>query len=128
MCWVTDKIPIKLIAESDIPVKKILHRKRYGLLHSPYYRCIWSVGETKVSTLDRPVPCISDINYEIGEGLHSCKELHKYGEGWYCGDAHVLGSSCFDVICDCVIPAGAEYYINEIGLYVSNRLRLCDIC
>ena len=128
MCWVTNKFPIKLIAESDIPVKKILYRTNESL-YSPCYRTKWNVGETKECTLDNPVISLYiPGRWEIGEGFHSCKELHKCSEWWCCGDVLILESFSFYVICDCVIPAGSEYYINESGLYVSNRLRLCDIC
>lgn len=128
MCWVTNKFPIRLIAESDIPVKKLLYRINESL-YSPCYRTEWNVGETKDCTLDKPIISLyNDLTWEIYEGFHSCKELHKHHEGWCCGDTLILGSSPFDIICDCVIPVGAEYYINENGLYVSNRLIFCAIC
>lgn len=128
MCWVTNKFPIKLIAESDIPVKKLLYRINESL-HSPCFRTEWNVGEIKNCTLDKPIISLyNDLSWEIYEGFHSCKELHKCRRLWYCGDDLVLELSAYDVICDCVIPAGSEYYVNESGLYVSNRLRLCDIC
>ena len=47
----------------------------------------------------------------IGAGYHSMTKERGRNEGWW-----------YDVLVECTIPKGAEYYKDMTGLYVSNKL------
>ena len=134
MCWISFNKPIKMIAEKDIPVVKFVY-KRQGGYQSVYYRYPYKIGDEVTSTI-----IFGGENY-IREGLHSYIPCSIYLEGWHSYYICVkLKNSCFNVDTlfseyddgstlvqmNCIIPKGSEYYVNERGEVVSNKLKVIN--
>lgn len=128
MCWISKSAPIKLIAEKDIPVFKIVEKTNQGRNYwSIYYERLYHLGEKVTSKIE-----IRDI-YKIERGLHSyipevklilCGDYLSIKDlrGWYV-DGFSL--SLFNLAkMNCIIPKGSEYYVNERGEVVSNQLKV----
>jgi hypothetical protein len=122
------------IAEEDIPVKKVFIRNSIGELFSPIFPTEWKEGEEKEETLF----LLSNNSrfeqtgeyYIINYGFHSCSKIKfkAIGEFSYVLNKYdvviLTGSYANSIICDCVIPKGSYYFINEDEDYVSNKLKL----
>lgn len=133
MCWVSENVPVKMVAEEDIPVKKVLLKSGDRYLSPIHRTCEWKIGETKENHLGAWLAEASQkyfelcIEHKIEEGLHSMKEcsflyyLKRYY--WVCQGKSVMLATRGECICDFIIPKGAEYYVNISGLYVSNKLK-----
>ena len=118
------------IATRDIRVEKVfLKTHDEDCYRSPFYaNCKWKIGEEKQSFLQKTKDPIINV-LMIEDGLHSAKHIIK--DSTQCWDRY--STKCLiithlppkeGVICECIIPKGAEYYYNRNGEYVSNRLIL----
>lgn len=135
MCWTSMNKPIKMVAEEDIPVKKVLLKSGDRYLSPIHRTCEWKIGETRENELDTYLAEANEryfeicLEYKIEEGLHSMKEceyLHREGfprSYWKCQGNPIMVATLGECICDFIIPKGAEYYVNTSGLYVSNKLK-----
>lgn len=139
MCWHSNHRPSVIIAEQDIPVKKVLiqiNRK----LHSPIFSSVWKIGkELKESDSFRITPEYDSSlkEYRVNKGLHSCSEIKLlFEDELHLSIFYIAVNKCmrviiqhipFAVVCDFIIPKGASYIVNEEGDYVSNRLKFIKI-
>ena len=130
MCWISKIKPIIRVAESDIPVEKVLSGDD-GFVHSPVYTGhFWKLGAEYSVTLGAPHFSKYDFNSIVVEsGFHSCALICHDRWFWksvgsngaaremfnYRGDEHVYSA---------VIPSGSHYYVNDYGEYVSDRLKI----
>lgn len=139
MCWVIcDSLPVELVAETDIEVRKIMFRIGEDSYISRYMRFPYSKG--KYSLGKRLV-----LNESKATGLYSIDEgFHSYGEnceiilmshpliyGYKVTYNNMINDDGFIpsfsdrilVVIDCVIPKGARYYVNEEkDEYVSDEI------
>lgn len=138
MCWKSKNKPVRCIADEDIKVKKIL-RLEEDQLYSPIFREYhWNFGEVNLVHLGEPGIEHYHGNglkppayYFITEGFSSCEFINKEWDTWRCfhnGEFHELfGAVKSETICNAVIPKGANYYLNERGEYISDKLRITGI-
>lgn len=126
MCWFSKKKPIKKVADTDIPVKKVLFT--FNDITSPLHNCKWVVGEVNECEMEEPKINIYGLTgYHIDKGFHSCENIvfDKNANIWRNGEYDALFLHGFgEVVYDAIIPAGSEYYRNDRGDYVSNRLKI----
>lgn len=137
MCWITGEekyLKIKT-AEKDIKVKKLLERDPQGNLSSPFFEFDWKIGKTHVSSIDKPRLCLNMITtcWQINMGLHSSKHIimtkhwvYCYSTWWFIPvNVKLLSARPRDVnyeIHEAIIPKDSQYYVNESGEYVSDKL------
>ena len=127
MCWSSSYIPQLKTAEEDIKVKKVLLKTEDSLLHSPCETDFkWELGKVYENEIGIILQLFS--YYHINKGFHSCQNIYN-GNTYWCScinnEEHILfeidkGEEIFDAI----IPKGSEYYLNEYGEYVSNKLMI----
>lgn len=125
MCWRSSSKPIKMVAENDIPVQKVL-KNLCGSLLSPVYSCVWKIGEVKECEIGK-VGFDGWKEFYLGKGFHSCEHIYKKEWNFRNSSDRLLFYTDFssnECIYDAVIPAGSEYYVNKFGDYVSNRLKI----
>ena len=123
MCWISNFAPVLKVAEEDIKVQKVL--KKVGNLYvSPIFEyCHWTPGIVHETTLGHTH--IGTRIFEIGKGFHSCTKIHEEGGVWCTKTKDLFAVDSGEEIVDAVIPKGSQYYLNEYGEYVSNKLKLC---
>lgn len=132
MCWTTKYKPVLETAEKDIPVKKVLDKYDDGQLCSPYFvGFTWEIGKVYEVEMDEPMG--NDGDYVIESGFHSAEEIEKIdadenGIGYYnvfLANNHTIVLSLEELdIYDAVIPAESNFYVNEYGEFVSDRLKI----
>lgn len=139
MCWVIcDSLPVELVAEKDIEVRKIMFRivedfyiSRY--MSFPYSKGKYSLGKRLVLNESKATGL-----YSINEGFHSYGEkceiiimshplIYEYKvtyNNMINDDGFIPSfSDRILVVIDCVIPKGARYYVNEEkDEYVSDEI------
>ena len=123
MCWVSAKKPVMLIADKDIPVKKILSVQD-GKLCSPVQHAEWKLNVVYKTALQSIPEHIN--NWYLNYGFHSCSAIYTDPVFW----RNALGVMIFkheeyDSVYDAIIPKGSKYYVNESGDYISNQLMIC---
>lgn len=140
MCWVIcDSLPVELVAETDIEVRKIMFRigedsylSRYESF--PYSKGKYSLGKRLVLNEE----CKATGLYFIDEGFHSYGEKceiilmshpliygYKVTYNNMINDDGLIPSFSDRIleVIDCVIPKGARYYVNEEkDEYVSDEI------
>lgn len=127
MCWYSSLTPKLKVSKRDIKVKKILAVSPSLILTSPIFtKQKWESGEQIESDIEK-LKFIKDANiYYINHGIHSCKNIKVINDIWY-----VITDSLQkrlwikydrEVLCEAIIPKGSQYYVNEYGEYVSNKL------
>lgn len=134
MCWKTRTKPVKRVAKKDIKVNKVLIYNYYtNNFHSPYYDFIWVRGVLYEQKLNVNVMTNGEdkvLYYYIKEGFHSGKNMRRKVEE-YRGMHYIIYANnnlLFHhvtnkyIICDFIIPKGAEYYMNSNGDYVSDKI------
>ncbi len=155
MCWKTNNLkPIKKKAKEDIPVFKIVRVNEDDVIMSYYKQFFYKCGKTyntEIGKMQKTEYQVDPIHY-IEEGFHSYSADCTYN---YCGKvipSDLVGFSCLkeamvvllegkEIFCDtlvsrdgfkvkklnCIIPKGAEYYLNETGEYVSNQIKILNV-
>ena len=133
MCW-TGKLSDKKIAEDDISVYKILSKNIDWELVAPYQRTKYNLHKLySVSEFGMRGVCFTHNEIEIREGFHSfnsnCKVwgastvtaiVSAKGVGM---DLEISGRiSDLLLPAKCIIPKGSEYYENDFGEIVSNKI------
>lgn len=123
-----------MVAENDIPVKKVLCTYNFSqgdVLKSPIIGSfVWKVGEVFECKLGEPIQTEYDGNivHIIVDGFHSSSKISHFGFFWINGGEKTLFSyGNNDVLCNAIIPAGSEYYLNEYGDYVSNKMKIIKV-
>jgi hypothetical protein len=135
MCWKTyNGKPEKKKAEKDIPVFKICLKDRFSNGAIPYYFIDKLVYHENKTYHAEPYLYVERIGsyctmYCISDGLHSYSAKHmlsdtRFGVEIITESNGNLGEYGRNHTCLllCTIPEGAEYYLNECGEYVSNKL------
>ncbi len=131
MCWESYEVPVKRIAENDISVFKIVTSSLLSYYHDFKYTegQTYTMGPLKVEK-----NVFGEEIFTVDEGFHSYSSECTY----YCNKANSLITiSPEKVILDafphphlaklnCVIPAGAEYYVNDNGVCVSNQIKVIN--
>ena len=130
MCWMSKVEPVRMVAESDIKVYKVLS-KRKGHIESPIYNEFrWKVGEVRKCDSEIVVS-FNRFYWLIRKGFHSVRSCPVVeGYKWRSsdsGEALFMLDSC-DYVYECVIPAGSVYYENEWGDVVSDALIVLTYC
>lgn len=124
MCWISHCKPVLKVAEEDIKVHKILKKDEDGYVSPIFQFCKWTPGIVYETTLGHGhIGAIG--NFEICKGFHSCTEIHEEGGVWCIKAKDLFAIDSGEEIVDAVIPKGSQYYLNEYGEYVSNKLKLC---
>lgn len=131
MCWISEEIPKRQIADNDIPVFKMLRKGHFdGIFVSPYFGFIYAVG--KVYSKKNPITIVGGItNFMIKEGYHSysSKTVIVYNRS----AVYSTDNGKVDILLDCYeectevsgyIPRGSVYYLNNQGEYVSDKIVL----
>lgn len=128
MCWMSADMPIKMIAEKDIPVFKIVRKAICGSNYeSVYHKKVYYRREKATSGIE------FYGTYTIEKGLHSylpeVKTILDEGlliisdfNGCYLDGFDTKYSELAKM--NCIIPKGSEYYVNERGEVVSNQLKV----
>lgn len=145
MCWVTKNKPVKQVAKRNIKVQKVLHLTSYGFVSPCFDIYKWKKSLPNTSYLETPeesykYPYDNYIypenpikkKYKINYGLHSCKKIVRNGDGFCTVDDnmnehYLMMAMANDFICECIIPKGSTYYLNEYGEYVSDTLKFVKI-
>ena len=124
MCWSSKIKPVLLIAGKDIPVKKILLHQGTNDYVSPCYKQFgWNINKVHTTKLGEPI--VHPLSYDISQGFHSCEDIIALDVFWATG-FHIIFERDYDeVVVSAIIPKGSEYYKNEFGEYVSNKLKIC---
>ena len=152
MCWTTfRKLNTKTrIAKRKIEVWKFYIKRSYvnqgELLMSPWRRDEISQNMRHNILIANGlhgehlhIECINLHEWSIYSGFHSLqkekfhrkilplsKKLVIEGGNYVFHPQAVIGEFDRSVIVQCFIPAGAEYYLNEFGEYVSNKIIIGD--
>ena len=135
MCWTTKEKPVLKIATEEIKVKKVLTIN----MNSPYYSKKWEAN--KVYKLEHPIEPFEirwGTEWAIEEGFHSCANIYEHfiNGTEYLSSSRIFNWMTFTIstfilpVCvfDAVIPKGSEYYENEYGEMVSNKLKIIGKC
>lgn len=131
MCWVSSYRPVLKVAEAEIPVKKVI-RIIDGEIVSPCYSNVKWIPKVIYEEAIGSIYYTPYKDYIINEGLHSCSDI-EYRSGCFVNKtvkgSRILFSAFSNMhIYDAIIPKGAKYYLNEHGEYVSNRLKIINLC
>lgn len=151
MCWTTfRKLNTKTrIAKRKIEVWKFYIKRSYvnqgELLTSPWRRDEISQNMRRNILVANGlhdehlhIECINLHEWSIYSGFHSLqkekfhRKISQLTEkiaiegGIYVFHHTLLDMSSRVVVIQCFIPAGAEYYLNEFGEYVSNKIIIGD--
>ena len=137
MCWIGETVEEKTmkVASSDIRVRKVLNKDGDNVYSSPISKFYtnkvftWKMGceyKTQLSRTER-----SYGYFLINNGFHSCQKIGMYKSKskyikYYWGinsKSLIMRKNDGHVLCDFVIPKGAQYYVNADGEYVSDRIR-----
>lgn len=149
MCWGTNKKPKRLRADYDIPVFKIA-RIKDGVI-KPYFFQFEPITYAENKTYEAKIsPILRDSEnfspkYRIGSGLHSYSTKHirlkQTYKSWIETTIHKIPTTASRpirttsqdyqtkrcAILLCIIPKGSDYYFNEEGEFVSEKLTVKHI-
>jgi hypothetical protein len=117
MCFIVDeKNPYKLIAEEDRVCYKVL-RNDIGKMVSPFKNFEYQLNELNI--LSEPLRIThAEFDNIIAVGFHSYTKLREA----------VLNSHHESLIVKCIIPKGAEFFIdNYYEEYVSNQIIIKEV-
>jgi hypothetical protein len=130
MCWESHSIPELKIASEDIPVFKVV-KKDHSAYYQPFY--YYSLNMVYTTNLGTPLGYIWMCQYQINEGFHSystekCKVITLNGDSINTYISVLYNNIRLDhyvnaTVMKCVIPKGAQYYLNNRGEYVSNKIK-----
>lgn len=135
MCWISDQIPSPKIASEDITCYKVFCNrdvvwekikflgislwKKHKIkgLYSLYKDYLYTPYSSNAEvTLSQTYNSETDYWY-IEKGYHSYSTLDK---------AELEKFKYLEIIVKCIIPKGAEYYINEYEDIVSSNIIITD--
>ena len=148
------KTPVLKTAKSDIPVKKVLRKTMYSPFYNFYWEQgnVRTLDDDE-QLLPKKSLYRWDVNpakkimkvqtgWEINNGFHSCKDIYRlesWDEIYFSSQPSItfgfyLRQSTYNstgrkmpelyAVFDAVIPKGGNYYVNERGEYVSDRLMI----
>lgn len=152
MCWYSEKLEIKY-AENDIKVFKVvkyrqlshLGNKTYEIVPFYYYlnevygyyknECFGISKELFEQELDFSVEKAETYGYYIsGNSFHSYSDKNlQYSQVtekcYYVRNCFLTVLDFYELndgilIMHCIIPKGAKYAVNELGEYVSDKLKI----
>lgn len=131
-------------AEKDIPVKKVLSTS----MSSPYFPVLWEKNKARelnfaISAYIGGKNALGEYVWVVEAGFHSCKKIfcvddNNFAE-YFTSQPEInrsnfrlmqtySGNSGDFAVYDAIIPKGSNYYVNEYGEYVSNRLMINEMC
>lgn len=135
MCWFSCDVPIRHIAEEDIKCYKVF--KNNGIIYKQPSFLGFKYGKAKIQKLFslfrdfKYVPYKKQehvniyfsysfhyLSHRIDKGYHSYETLDKAQHNW----KDIYGIS----IVECIIPKGAEYFINKDQEIVSSTIIVTD--
>lgn len=152
MCWTTynKELIVPKIAEDNIVCNKLVRIDSNNIIKSDYYNFIYSLNTTyrlnQNLIVDRNFDIKGKLFYEIREGFHSYstnvtyrvnerkffyekirtyyenKLLDTYFVSEYMNDVHRQIS-----MASCIIPKGSTYFLNEVGEYVSDSIKILNV-
>ena len=133
MCWISRDKPIRMVADADIVVNKVLAKNYDGSYASPCYRrCLWELGVVYSTFMD--YLCEVDVDkYSVSFGFHSCGKIISDDDYWKSvveSDGVVKSETAFltkyenESVFECIIPKGSAYFVNSSGMYVSEMLKV----
>ena len=129
MCWSNHLIPDLQIAKEDIPIFKVLNDD-----FSAYYLDFtYNLNEEYKTVLDDPTFIRRYSSWIVNSGFHSYSTscvIIKQSINSIC--IHSPRSVVNDyyhnfLVVDGIIPKGAQYYLNDDGEYVSDKIMLTNI-
>lgn len=130
MCWESNTIPIKQVAEENIPIYKICrgHDKIRAYFHIDYIYTLNKVYKQDEPIIVEEVRCYFFKKYTIDKAFHSylasCKmRSEEKGSAKVC---HASYRSSFLLYVMGYIPIGTTYYVNEEGEVASDEIILTD--
>lgn len=110
MCWTSECIPVRQVAETDIKVYKVVNDK----LGSVFFPFQYKIGEP-ASTVQLQPKRMFDL-WAINEGYHSYSSEDGARRDWE-------GSTGNKCLFEAVIPKDSEYYVSGYEV-VSSSLTL----
>jgi hypothetical protein len=130
MCWISNNKPERLVAKEDITVYKVVQMYPDGNILSYFNDFPYKLREiyNTVITVKHLKDSYNDF-YFVEEGFHSYNYQLEIGIDPYrnipvaddkCGGEY-YGVGIYGMLC--VIPKGAEYYVNEYGDIVSTSIK-----
>lgn len=138
MCWISRNTENKRkkIATEDIPVFKIVnYNTNSGKICAYYRHCEYTIGETYGGNHIKPIKMLDEF-LKIENGFHSYSnsciiippslyrgflvesKMHVGIDIYYGNDIKLMR---------CIIPQGTEYYENENGEIVSEKLKTVNV-
>jgi hypothetical protein len=130
MCWISKNKPERLVAKEDITVYKVVQIYPDGKILSYFNDFPYKLGEiyNTVITVKHLKDGYNDF-YFVEQGFHSYNYHLKIGLDPFLNmpiaydesSVRYYGSGIFGMLC--VIPKGAEYYVNEYGDIVSTSIK-----
>lgn len=131
MCWISKNKPEQLIAEEDIIVYKIVNVYFDNKILSYFNDFPYNLGEVyndNSITLRHFKDYYNDF-YFINQGFHSYNYKLEIGTEPFLrknviydkSNSRYYGDNVFGMFC--IIPKGAECYINEVGDIVSTSIK-----
>lgn len=135
MCWATNKKAVCEIAKEDIRIFKVCSPSAINpeVLISSYWGFTYELNKVYSAKKELEVlSCLNDICYsEVHEGFHSyasdCTILKNGIISIWNSNKFLDSYNSDDVIVYGYIPKGANYYLNERGEYVSDKICLTEI-
>jgi hypothetical protein len=130
MCWISNNKPERLIAKECITVYKVVQIYPDGKILSYFNDFPYKLGEIykTVITVKHLKDGYNDF-YFVEEGFHSYNYQLEIGLDPFLqtpiaydkSSARYYGVGIYGMLC--VIPKGAEYYVNEYGDIVSASIK-----
>lgn len=130
MCWISNNKPERLIAKECITVYKVVQIYPDGKILSYFNDFPYKLGGiyNTVITVKHLKDGYNDF-YFVEEGFHSYNYHLKIGLDPFLNmpiaydesNARYYGVGIYGMLC--IIPKGAEYYVNEYGDIVSTSIK-----
>ena len=128
MCWISNNKPERLVAKEDIAVYKVVQISPDNKILSYFNDFPYKLGEIydATITIKRYKDEYNDFYY-IEQGFHSYKyklEIDPFLQIPLTYDRNgtkYYGDDIYGMLC--IIPKGAEYYVNEFGDVVSTSIK-----
>lgn len=138
MCWSSTKIPIRKIADKDIPCIKIILQCKNGNYQAAFNNYDYSIGklyeqESNLQIVNFPNN-YKPVSFLIRDGFHSYSMECRFTYDNYVLVIYPKNNPFYDdylnFFCDYdyfiglfIIPKDSEYYENEKGEIVSSKIK-----